>query len=598
MSGSTSSTHDGDEARQRALERLRILDTLPEQVYDDLVLLASEICGTPIALVSLIDHERQWFKARLGLDVAETHRDLAFCWHAVVEPASVLVVPDALQDPRFAGNALVTGAPNIRFYAGAPIVLHSGEALGTVCVIDTEPRKVSPSQLRALQALARQAAALLELRERTMAAEQNSSDRARAQRALQQATDLLGEMGAMAHVGGWELDLRTHTIQWTDEVYRIHDLEPGSPIALASNIDFYAAEAQPVIRAAVQAAIDHGEPWDLELPFVTARGRQLWVRAQGKAVQEGGTTTRLIGAFQDITDRRRVADALAGSERRLRMIADNLPAMISYVDREQRYRFVNAHVGKIFGSDPEAMLGRTMRDCRGDELHAELAPHFQAALAGETVTFQSSASVGGRLFHYQSDYIPDRDPAGSVQGFYALTFDITALKETQRQLDRLARVDGLTGLANRRQFEESLHQAMARTRRSELPMAVMFLDVDRFKDINDAYGHAVGDTVLRGFAERMNTATSKTDLVARLAGDEFVIVLEGIDRQRLADLAQTILSALRAPFDVDGRPLAVTVSIGVARYEGGALDASALLKSADAALYASKDQGRDRCTFA
>ncbi len=153
-----------EEERAQSLEHLGILDSVPEREFDDIVMLASTWCDTPIALVSLVDRERQWFKACFGLDVRETHRDLAFCAHAILEPADVLVVEDALLDSRFQESALVLGPPYIRFYAGAPIIDDAGHALGTVCVIDTKPRTLTDPQRSALLALARQTASLLQLR--------------------------------------------------------------------------------------------------------------------------------------------------------------------------------------------------------------------------------------------------------------------------------------------------------------------------------------------------------------------------------------------------------------------------------------------------
>lgn len=153
-----------EEERVLSLEHLDVLDSADEQAFDDIVLLATTLCDAPIALVSLVDRERQWFKACIGLGVQETHRDLAFCGHAILDPAEVLVVEDATLDPRFASSPLVLGPPFIRFYAGAPIVTDSGVALGTVCVIDTQSRQLSERHALALQALARQAAALLEAR--------------------------------------------------------------------------------------------------------------------------------------------------------------------------------------------------------------------------------------------------------------------------------------------------------------------------------------------------------------------------------------------------------------------------------------------------
>jgi len=153
-----------DAQRLAALEDLGVLDSLPETMFDDIVTLASQICQTPISLVSLVDRDRQWFKARVGVDVTETHRDLAFCGHAILRPDELLLVEDATQDPRFEHSALVLDEPHIRFYAGAPIVTVDGHALGTVCVIDTVSRTLDDDQRRALAALARQTAALLELR--------------------------------------------------------------------------------------------------------------------------------------------------------------------------------------------------------------------------------------------------------------------------------------------------------------------------------------------------------------------------------------------------------------------------------------------------
>jgi GAF domain-containing protein len=167
-----------DAARVDALQKYAILDSEPEQAFDDLTLLASYVCKTPMALISLIDEDRQWFKAKVGISATETSRDIAFCSTAI-QQRDLFVVPDALQDERFRTNPLVVSEPNIRFYAGAPLINEDGYALGTLCVIDRTPRNLAADQEVALKALSRLVLMQMEFRRNLLMLKEALSDRTR-----------------------------------------------------------------------------------------------------------------------------------------------------------------------------------------------------------------------------------------------------------------------------------------------------------------------------------------------------------------------------------------------------------------------------------
>jgi GAF domain-containing protein len=162
----SSGNSDSEKRRLNVLWQYDVLDTIPEVLFDDLTELASGICEAPIALISLVDEKRQWFKSRFGTTLTETSRDVSFCSHAIQQP-DLFIIPDTAKDPRFASNPLVTSDPKIRFYAGAPLTTADGYALGTLCVIDKVPRELREQQKQALRILARHVVSQLELRRRS-----------------------------------------------------------------------------------------------------------------------------------------------------------------------------------------------------------------------------------------------------------------------------------------------------------------------------------------------------------------------------------------------------------------------------------------------
>ena len=297
----------------------------------------------------------------------------------------------------------------------------------------------------------------------------------------------------------------------------------------------------------------------------------------------------------DISERKEADASLAASSRRLRDITDNLPLLISYIDKDMHLRFCNETWRQWLGIDPASVVGRRLDEVIGPALTMQRSEQLHRALAGERITFETESLALGVNRYLQTEYIPDFQADGAVAGIYALSTDVTASKKVEMQLDQLAHVDALTGLPNRRRFEDKLAEAMARSQRNHRPMALMFLDLDHFKQINDSHGHAAGDAVLKEFAARLQRCVRITDTVARLAGDEFVVILEGLHHTGDAEVAARKMGAeLQGPFVFEELRLsAVTSSIGVVVFTGGDAEPADVLARADEALYRAKRAGRD-----
>ena len=704
-------------ARLAALGELMVLDSAAEPAFDKLAQLASQLCGVSIGLISLVDEERQWFKAAVGLPgVTETPRDQAFCAHAILDDA-LFEVRDAADDERFAGNPLVTGDPRIRFYAGAPLKLPSGARIGTLCVMDRAAHQLAPEQAAMLQALAGIATATLTMRRdlilralsarsqyevalaasesqhRTMVEEQTElvslaspdgtllyvnhaygrhfsrspadlvganfydfvepadrtlvreraawvlstgatlagenrtvaadgsevwvawsnsvqvqpdgspalrsvgrdiSARKRAEQALRASQAFLKRTGRVAGVGGWELDLKTGVVAWSEETRRIHEVPDGYRPTLETAIQFYEPKARATVEDAVRRGMETGAAWDLELPLTTHAGRPIWVRAVGEVEFEQGHAVRLLGAFQDITARKQLEHALLRQTATLRSVTEALPAIVSAVDRAYIYRFVNSAFEQWHGLTREQVLGRSALELLATEDVARNRPYAERALAGTTVQFERHYPQRRGKPTLSVTYVPLRLDDGRVDGFVGVALDITPHRQEQVRLQDLAHRDPLTGLLNRAGFHGQLHQALEQ---GEGPaLALLYIDLDHFKPINDSHGHAVGDLVLQAFAHRLVKLVRPSDVIARLGGDEFAVLLRGVrDLGAAQALATKAVDAAQAPFELDGKVLAVGASVGVALGAGpDDADGSGLLARADAQLYRAKQGGRGR----
>jgi diguanylate cyclase (GGDEF)-like protein/PAS domain S-box-containing protein len=409
---------------------------------------------------------------------------------------------------------------------------------------------------------------------------------ARSERRLRTVTD---NMPAL--VSYIDTDLR---YRFTNATYgRWFDIDPAALIG-RSVLDIAGRENVDRIESEMRLALA-GDPRSFEIEQ-TVRGRRMHnLIHYVPDVDDAGVVQGLYGTVLDLTERRDAEVARARSEQRLRAITDNMPGLIGYIDKEERYQFCNATYREWVGVEPAQVIGRTMSETLGEEAYRRRRAHLQRALAGERVDFDIETTWLGVTRHLNTTYLPEVDArTGVVDGVYALVTDITAMKAAESLLAHQAHTDSLTGLANRHAFNEKLAEALARSRRGGQPIALFFLDVDKFKGINDSLGHGVGDEVLKTFAQRLLASVRETDTVARLAGDEFVVVLEGLHTPAEPQfIARKVLAAIGRPFEVGGLRLDVTTSIGVAFQRDGAILPAELLALADKALYEAKDGGRN-----
>ncbi|MDR3387587.1 MAG: GGDEF domain-containing protein [Rudaea sp.] len=289
----------------------------------------------------------------------------------------------------------------------------------------------------------------------------------------------------------------------------------------------------------------------------------------------------------------RLYQALARNQERLRAITDNLPTIVAHIDTNQRFTFANEYLGQLLGVNPEWIVGRTMLEVLGPTIYDEVKLHVSTVLRGDAVTFDMERNFRGEHRYFEASYVPDVESGHTVRGFYVLIFDISRLKHAELELARQAQHDNLTGLANRSKFDELLKRALARTERNGRSLGLLYIDIDHFKKINDTFGHAIGDAVLREFATRLEGSLRETDLAARLGGDEFAVLIEDINPSDAPEnVARKLLAVLKRDFVVEEANLKISASIGIGVARGDT-DAKSLLRRADSALYEAKAAGRN-----
>ncbi|SFV08492.1 sensor domain-containing diguanylate cyclase [Pseudoduganella namucuonensis] len=363
--------------------------------------------------------------------------------------------------------------------------------------------------------------------------------------------------------------------------------------------DKWMAAVHPNDRVVLTAALSHlrdtRKPFQDTMRCVHPDGEVVWTSMKVAPIIIDERIEGFVGTLDDITLMRKSVMALRESEARLRTIADTLPAMIAYVDYEEVYRFNNIAYEREFSQSGMDVMGKTVRETVGEARYAFLQPYVRRVLAGETLSFEEDDDSGGVARSFEVNYIPQYDEEGySVIGFHVMRQDVTARKREKQRLLKLSQVDALTGLVNRAGFLQKLSESMAYCRDNDSIMAVMYMDIDRFKPVNDTYGHSVGDELLKAFSARLTHTMRASDTIARLGGDEFTIIMERIGRREDADaLAGKIVQVMQAPFELERATVSVSTSIGLTYYRGEGMTPAELLNRADVLLYQAKQAGRD-----
>jgi len=312
---------------------------------------------------------------------------------------------------------------------------------------------------------------------------------------------------------------------------------------------------------------------------------------RGTPLPDGGFVT----VYTDITELKRAELALRESEAELRLLTDNVPAMILYVDRQMRCGFANQRYADFFGLEVADIVGKHLRDIVGSAAYAQLEQHFERGFEGHPVVYQRGVRLpNGVQRLIEVKLVPRVAKRGQILGCYSLAMDVTEQEQAAIRIQHLAHHDALTGVPNRLLFNDRLGQAISLAKRDARQFALLYLDLDKFKPVNDTFGHDIGDELLKGTADRIRHQVRESDTVARVGGDEFTVILHDVaNRESAATVAEKIIAALTAPFQLGSqkRQVEIGTSVGIAFYPGDGQDHETLIKMADAAMYRAKKRG-------
>ncbi|QYF92076.1 EAL domain-containing protein [Massilia sp. PAMC28688] len=399
--------------------------------------------------------------------------------------------------------------------------------------------------------------------------------------------------GRIAHLGGFIVDLAADRVFWSNEVCDIYGVPHGTTPSPADTLAYYPPEWRARATQVYLDCAERGIAFDEEVQILRTDGTRKWIRATAHAVRDAdGNVTGLEGALQDI-------DAAKHADHERRLLANRLTTTLEsitdgvvMVDRQWRFTFINSVAERLLHSPREQVLGTSLWDRFPEAVGGRYYEEYHRAIA-------TNCSTSFEEYYAPLDLWTEIRAYPSEEGLAIYFLDIRERKMAQDKIHALAYYDKLTGLPNRELLLARLEEAVSTNRELQRHRALLIIDLDNFKSINDTRGHEKGDQLLLLVASRLRRCITNTDLVARFGGDEFVIVLDDLGTEAQAadkaarHAAGQLLTCFAASFDIDGIALYSSASIGVTVFDGEALTPDELLKRADLAMYQAKAAGRN-----
>jgi diguanylate cyclase (GGDEF)-like protein/PAS domain S-box-containing protein len=642
-------------ATRESLERLEILDTKPEASFDDLVQRAAAALQTTMAGISFFDAPdsaalpwREWFKARVGFPAQTLSRGESFFLPAADPESSlsrVFVIPDLLASKRFRDHRLVGGPPNLCFYAAAAILSPSREVVGAFAVMDTVSRDLDPRESEMLIDLADLAAARLEARvharneqRRAHSGEYSDFTESAEDRIQELTTEFLrleqlleDEIVARRDAEGklrnekefseaavrslpgafFMFDASGKMVRWNQSFAETTGYEQ-SDIATKRALDFVAERDRPAVADAIRRILDYNEDVMVEASMLDRNGRAVPYAFHGRRLEIGGQRF-CLGIGSDISERLRAEREITRAKERLDLALKGSNLAIWDWDLVANQVYFSDDWNVLLDARPSDKPGNIFT---GEEVlswnHPDDSERFRAALTaaakGETLDFSAEYRVpnakGEWVWMQSQGKVAERGPTGRALRMAGTTANITTRKVAEDRVEFLATRDPLTKLPNRMLLNDRLEQGVANAARKKSRLAFMFIDLDRFKTINDSLGHDVGDELLKRVAARLSACVRATDTVARLGGDEFAVILENLpqgedveDQEDAQNVADKMIASMAAPIMINGQHLNTSCSIGISVYPADGHDPQTLMKHADVAMYDAKSKGRNNYQF-